>query len=88
MALRDVNSLDYLCAGRHPVGCPKPSLADGVLKQVEQREKKGIYTHILAFHELSTTAAAMPQLINDLKARGYRFVTLAEYMKLVASQGQ
>ena len=86
MALRDVNSLDYLCAGRHPVGCPKPSLADGVLKQVEQREKKGIYTHILAFHELSTTAAAMPQLINDLKARGYRFVTLAEYMKLVASQ--
>jgi peptidoglycan/xylan/chitin deacetylase (PgdA/CDA1 family) len=88
MALRDVNSLDYLCAGRHPVGCPKPSLVDGVLKQVEQREKKGVYTHILAFHELSTTAAAMPQLINDLKARGYRFVTLAEYMKLVASQGQ
>jgi len=88
MALRDVNSLDYLCAGRHPVGCPKPSLEDGVLKQVEQREKKGIYTHILAFHELSTTAAIMPQLINDLKARGYRFLTLAEYMKLVGSQGQ
>src|SRR5215472_14303407 len=88
MALRDVNSLDYLCAGRHPVGCPKPSLEDGVLKQVEQREKKGIYTHILAFHELSTTAAAMQQLINDLKSRGYRFVTLTEYMNLVASQRQ
>src|SRR5262249_22068793 len=63
IALRDVNSLDYLCAGRHPVGCPKPSLVDGVLQQVEQREKKGIYTHILAFHELSTTSMVMPQLI-------------------------
>jgi peptidoglycan-N-acetylglucosamine deacetylase len=88
ISLRDVNSLDYLCAGRHPVACPKPSLVDGVLKQVEQREKRGIYTHILAFHELSTTTAAMPQLINDLKARGYRFVTLSEYMTLVASQGR
>ena len=43
MALRDVNSLDYLCAGK-AVGCPKPSLADAVLQQVEQREKKGTST--------------------------------------------
>lgn len=85
MALRDVNSLDYLCAGK-AVGCPRPSLVDGVLKQLDQREKKGVYTHILAFHELSTTAAIMPRLIADLKARGYRFVTLAEYMKLVGSK--
>jgi peptidoglycan/xylan/chitin deacetylase (PgdA/CDA1 family) len=84
LALRDVNSLDYLCAGRDPVGCPKPSLAEAVLKQVELRERKGIYTHILAFHELSTTAAVMPQLIQSLKTRGYRFVTLTEYMNLVA----
>jgi peptidoglycan/xylan/chitin deacetylase (PgdA/CDA1 family) len=82
MPLRDVNSLDYLCAGK-AVGCPKPSLPDAVLQQVEQREKKGTYTHILAFHELSTTAAIMPRLITELKARGYRFVTLTEYMKLV-----
>jgi peptidoglycan/xylan/chitin deacetylase (PgdA/CDA1 family) len=85
MALRDVNSLDYLCAGK-AVGCPTPSLVDGVLKQLDQREKKGTYTHILAFHELSTTVAAMPRLISDLKARGYRFVTLTEYMKLVESK--
>lgn len=82
IALRDVNSLDYLCAGK-AVGCPKPSLPDAVLQQIEQREKKGTYTHILAFHELSTTAAIMPKLITELKARGYRFVTLTEYMKLV-----
>jgi peptidoglycan/xylan/chitin deacetylase (PgdA/CDA1 family) len=85
MALRDVNSLDYLCAGK-AVGCPTPSLPDAVLKQIEQREKKGTYTHILAFHELSTTVAAMPRLISDLKALGYRFVTLTEYMKLVGSK--
>jgi peptidoglycan-N-acetylglucosamine deacetylase len=85
MALRDVNSLDYLCAGK-AVGCPKPSLPDAVLQQVQQREKRGVYTHILAFHELSTTVAVMPRLITDLKARGYRFVTLTEYMKLVGSK--
>src|SRR3954468_10488460 len=85
VALRDVNSLDYLCAGK-AVGCPKPSLPNAVLQQIQQRERKGTYTHILAFHELSTTAAIMPRLITDLKARGYRFVTLTEYMKLVESK--
>jgi len=87
IALRDVNSLDYLCAGKHPAGCPKPSLASGVLKQIEQREKRGVYTHILAFHELSSTTAVMPELISELKSRGYRFVTLSEYMRLVANSG-
>ena len=82
IALRDINSLDYLCA-RKAAGCPKPSLADAVLKQIEQREKHGVYTHILAFHELSTTAAVMPELIATLKARGYHFVTLSEYMRRV-----
>ena len=76
--------LDYLCTSRNPAGCPKPSLAVGVLKQIEQREKHGVYTHILAFHELSSTTAVMPELISTLKARGYRFVTLTEYMHLVA----
>jgi peptidoglycan-N-acetylglucosamine deacetylase len=86
IALRDINSLDYLCVGKHPTGCPKPSLADGVLKQIEQREKHGVYTHILAFHELSSTTAVMPELISELKARGYRFVTLSEYMQLVETK--
>ncbi len=84
--LRDVNSLDYLCAGAHPAQCPKPSLVDSVLRQIEQREKKGVYTHILAFHELTTTTAIMPELIAKLKARGYRFVTLKEYMRQVTAK--
>jgi peptidoglycan/xylan/chitin deacetylase (PgdA/CDA1 family) len=84
VALRDINSLDYLCAGKHATQCPKPSLVDSVLKQVEIREKKGVYTHILAFHELTTTTAIMPDLISKLKARGYRFVTVQEYMRAVS----
>jgi peptidoglycan/xylan/chitin deacetylase (PgdA/CDA1 family) len=82
VALRDVNSQDYLCAGKG-AGCPKPSLAQSVLKTIEQREKKGVTTDILAFHELTTTTAQLPELIAALKARGYRFVTVTEYMKLV-----
>jgi peptidoglycan/xylan/chitin deacetylase (PgdA/CDA1 family) len=86
MARRDINSLDYLCAGRNPVGCPKPSLVGSVLTQIERREKQGVFTHILAFHELSTTAAVMPELITTLKARGYQFVTLSEYMRLLGAK--
>ena len=86
VALRDINSLDYLCAGAHPKNCPKPSLADSVLKQIEAREKKGVTTHILAFHELTTTTAMMPQLISSLKARGYRFVTIHDYMSAIGPQ--
>jgi peptidoglycan-N-acetylglucosamine deacetylase len=82
VALRDINSLDYLCT-RSSTQCPKPSLADAVLRQIERREKQGVYTHILAFHELSSTASVMPELIRNLKARGYRFVTVSEYMRLV-----
>jgi DNA-binding winged helix-turn-helix (wHTH) protein len=70
------------------VQCPKPSLADSVLRQIEQREKKGVYTQILAFHELTSTTAAMPSLITTLKAKGYRFVTLSEYMRLVQGTPQ
>jgi peptidoglycan-N-acetylglucosamine deacetylase len=81
-ALRDVNSLDYLCAGK-ATGCPKPSLAQSVLKTIEQREKKGLTTHVLVFHELTSTTAQLPELIAALKAKGYRFVTISEYMKQV-----
>jgi len=84
IALRDINSLDYLCAGKAPKQCPKPSLVDSVLKQIDQREKKGVTTHVLAFHELTTTTAVMPRLISSLKARGYRFVTIQEYMREVS----
>jgi peptidoglycan/xylan/chitin deacetylase (PgdA/CDA1 family) len=83
LSLLDVNSMDYLCAGAHPTHCPKPSLLASVLRQIEQRERRGVYTHILAFHELSSTTAILPDFIKELKGHGYRFVTVREYMRLV-----
>ena len=81
--MRDINSLDYLCAGKNPTQCPKPSLAQAVLKQIDAREKKGVTTHILTFHELTTTTAQMDELITALQGRGYKFVRLDEYMQKV-----
>jgi peptidoglycan/xylan/chitin deacetylase (PgdA/CDA1 family) len=86
VAMRDINTADYLCAGGRPVNCPKPSLNAFVLQQIEQRERKGVSTHILAFHELSTTVIALQSLLPELKARGYRFVTMQEYVRLVGPQ--
>jgi len=79
--IRDVNSNDYLCAGSNPVNCPKPALAESVMRQIERREKKGLSAHVLVFHELTTSTAALQVLLPQLKARGYRFVTLNEYVK-------
>lgn len=84
IAVRDVNSLDYLCVGK-ATQCPKPSLAESVLKQIAAREKQGVTTHILTFHELSTTVTTLQALIPELKARGYKFVRLDEYMKSVSA---
>lgn len=83
IAFRDINTLDYLCAGKHPTQCPKPSLAQAVLKQIDAREKQGVTTDILTFHELTTTTAQLQEVITALKARGYRFVRLDEYLKSV-----
>lgn len=83
IAHRDINSLDYLCAGKHPTQCPKPSLAQAVLKQIDARERQGVTTHILTFHELTTTTPAVNEVITGLKARGYRFVRLDDYMARV-----
>lgn len=83
IAVRDINTLDYLCAGKHPTQCPKPSLAQSVLKQIDIRERHGVTTDILTFHELTTTTAQLDEVITSLKGRGYRFVRLDEYMKIV-----
>jgi peptidoglycan/xylan/chitin deacetylase (PgdA/CDA1 family) len=82
--MRDVNSADYLCAGTAKQ-CPKPSLAESVMHQIESREKKGLYDHVLVFHELTSTIPQLGTLIPELQKRGYKFVTLQQYMKSVAS---
>lgn len=81
-ALRDVDSEDYFCVGNDPK-CPKPSLHDYVIRAIEQRQRQGVYDHILAFHELPGTVELLSTLIPELKQRGYTFVTLQQYMAAV-----
>jgi peptidoglycan-N-acetylglucosamine deacetylase len=81
--VRDINSADYLCAGSAKQ-CPKPGLEQFVINQIDAREKKGVHDHVLVFHELTSSLPALEQLIPELQKRGYKFVTLSEYMKAVA----
>ncbi len=80
--LRDVDSEDYFCVGKDISKCPQPSLRDYVLRTLEQRERKGVFDHILVFHEIPNSVGVLSSLIPELKKRGYTFVTLAEYMKV------
>ena len=80
--LRDVDSEDYFCAGKDLSKCPQPSLHDYVLRSIGQRERKGLFDHVLVFHELPNSVEVLSHLIPELKKRGYTFVTLAEYMKV------
>jgi len=84
--LRDVNSEDYFCVNGTRARCPQPSLDDSVLRQIAQRERRGVYTHILVFHELPSSIPVVDTLISQLESRGYRFLRLDEYMHAVLSQ--
>jgi len=82
LALRDVDSEDYFCAGRDVTKCPKPSDYDYVLRALAQRERQGVEQHILVFHELPQSVELLSRLIPELEKRGYKFVTLRTYMSL------
>lgn len=55
------------------------NLSDYVKTLIRNREKKGIYSHILVFHELSKSKDALKILIPELQKQGYKFVRLNEY---------
>ena len=57
--LRDVDSEDYFCAGKDLSKCPQPSLHDYVLRTIEQRERKGVFDHVLVFHELPNSVEVL-----------------------------
>lgn len=84
--LRDVDSEDYFCVGSDLSKCPKPSDYDYVLRTLHYRERKGIYDHIMVFHELPQSVDLLSRLIPELKGRGYRFVLLRDYMAAVESR--
>ena len=84
--LRDVDSEDYFCAGRDRSKCPKPSDYEYVVRTLEQRERRGVFDHILVFHELPESVELLSRLIPELKQRGYSFVTLSQYMQAMGGK--
>ena len=84
--LRDVDSEDYFCVGHDISKCPKPSDYDYVVRTITQRERHGVYNHILVFHELPQSVQLLSRLIPELKSRGYRFVRLRAYMAEIKTQ--
>ncbi len=83
-ALADVDSGDYaLWAHGDSSDTAKRTLRDDVLRRIALREQHGVYTHILAFHELPLTVEVLSNLIPEWKRRGYTFVLLRDYMQKV-----
>lgn len=85
LALRDVDSSDYSYPSQDSSGSARHSLHDAVLRRIEQRERRDVYTHILVFHELPLSVEVLSGLIPELKRRGYTFAPLRTYMETVGA---
>ena len=83
-AREDVDTQDYVFTNLPESKSPVETLRNYVLERIAQREKRGVYTHVLVFHELPVSTAALGTLIPELKQRGYQFLTLRDYMKAVS----
>src|SRR5437764_1365780 len=57
-------------------------------RTIEQRERHGVYDHILVFHELPQSVDLLSRLIPELKKRGYAFVSLQQYMEAVGGKSK
>lgn len=82
-ALEDVDSQDYIFTLQMPANATAMREHDYVMERIEQRERKGTYTHILVFHELPISVEVLSNLIPELKKRGYGFGTLRDYMQSI-----
>jgi peptidoglycan/xylan/chitin deacetylase (PgdA/CDA1 family) len=67
------------CAQVTPRAEWKNCLKKETLKKIEARERVGLFSHLLVFHELDLTTEALPEIVEELKNKGYKFVTLDEY---------
>lgn len=83
-AREDVDTQDYVFTNLPESKSPVETLRKYVHERIAQRERKGVYTHVLVFHELPLSATALATLIPELKQQGYQFLTLSEYMKSLA----
>jgi len=83
-AREDVDTQDYVFTNLPESKSPVETLRKYVLERIAQRERRGVTTHVLVFHELPLSATVLATLIPELKQRGYEFLPLRDYMKVVA----
>ena len=80
-ALEDVDSQDYIYTLQKSPQAELKTEREYVLQRIAQRERRGVFTHVLVFHELPISVEVLSTLIPELKKRGYEFGTLRDYMK-------
>lgn len=76
--VRDVNTLDYEFHAwyqKDPTTATR-ALILSVENTLKAREKSGVLTHVLTFHELPVSIAALRALIPEWRQGGYTFSTL------------
>jgi peptidoglycan/xylan/chitin deacetylase (PgdA/CDA1 family) len=83
-AREDVDTQDYVFTNLPESKSPVGTLRQYVLERIAQRERRGVTTHVLVFHELPLSATTLATLIPELRQRGYEFLLLRDYMKAVA----
>lgn len=66
----DINSNDYTLALKNET---RDKIVALVLGMIKQRERRGEFSHVLVFHEISGTVKILPELIKRLKEMGYEF---------------
>lgn len=78
--LADVDTEDYRIYQPGPLRAEDIATLHGmVLEKISRRERRSVFGHVLVFHELPLSIAAVDSLVPMLRERGYEFVTLAQY---------
>lgn len=80
---QDINTQDYELVKdyRNFPSETAEKLVKNVIRIIESREKAGIHSHILVFHELELSAKAIEEIIPYFKSRNFQFVVLSQYFK-------
>ncbi len=76
--VRDVNSVDYEFHERYQKDRTGTTVAlvENVKRAIARREKDGVSQHVLTFHELPVSLAALKILVPYWRSQGYQFISL------------
>lgn len=79
----DINSLDYALDFNPD---KRATIVPRLMKIIRERERRGIFCHIIVMHELKPTALwVVPDFISKMQQQGYVFVTIDKAYPCVKS---